>query len=258
MEAEENDVTDVRNESSHTVFQLQKMKSVPKDMVPGMDCLEHCSVKSDISCTMNRLIYDENPIPSTATTESPPKSFDLPDHESQTSDIEEAAELHEDVLVVPKGPSSSKEKALDFLYMLDLVKTRSVPVFMCTATLVGLSTQEKSALFQDFIKTAVRFRDSKSGLACQYHARLQKRCSKKGLSSFNFNILGKSPFNDFMWLLGTKRSSISLCFLCCLIQSLKLRDIPIKFLHIAENKADFNEEELKQNKHGEWLFYEVT
>uniref|UniRef100_A0A1X7SJQ3 Uncharacterized protein n=1 Tax=Amphimedon queenslandica TaxID=400682 RepID=A0A1X7SJQ3_AMPQE len=102
MEAKESDVTDVRNESSHTVFQLQKMKSVPKDMVPGMDYLEHYSEKSDISCTMNRLIYDENPIPPTATLESPPKSFNLPDHESQTSDIEEAAELHEDVLVIPK------------------------------------------------------------------------------------------------------------------------------------------------------------
>ena len=156
------------------------------------------------------------------------------------------------------GPYPSEEIALDYSYMLDLVKTRSVPVVMCTATLVGLSTQEKSALFQDFIKNAVRFKDTKSDLASQYHASLQERSSKKGLSSFNFNILGKSPFNNLMWLLGTKRSSISLCFLCCLFQALKLRDIPIEFLHIAENEADFNEEDLKQNKHGEWLFYEVT
>ena len=156
------------------------------------------------------------------------------------------------------GPSSPKEIALDFLYMLDLVKTRSVPVVVCTATLVGLSTQEKSALFQDFIKNAVKFKDTKSDLAGQYHARLQKRCSKEGLSSFNFNVLGKSPFNNLMWLLGTKRSSISLSFLCCLIQSLKLRDIPIEFLRTAENKVGVDEEELKKNKHGEWLFYEVT
>ena len=166
--------------------------------------------------------------------------------------------LNHNFLCIGPCLSLSEKKVLDFSYMLDLVKTRSVPVVVCTATLVGLSPQVKSALFQEFIKIAVKFKDSKSDLANQYHARLQKRCSKEGLSSFNFNILGKSPFNDLMWLLGTKRSSISLCFLCCLIQSLKLRNIPIELLHIAENEVDFNEEELKQNRHGEWLFYEVT
>ena len=78
------------------------MKSVPQNMVPGMDYLtEHYPDKSDISCSINRLIYDENPISS--TTESPPKSSDLPPHESQTSDIEEHAELHKDVFVLPEG-----------------------------------------------------------------------------------------------------------------------------------------------------------
>ena len=128
---------------------------------------------------------------------------------------------------------------------------------MCVATLTGLSPKRKADLFQDFVKMAVRFRNCKSETAKRYHASLQERCSKEGLSSFNFNILGKFPFNDLMWLLGTKRSSISLCFLSCLLQALQLRKIPIKLLDIAENDADYNEEELKQNKHGEWLFYEA-
>ena len=129
---------------------------------------------------------------------------------------------------------------------------------MCVATLTGLSPKRKADLFQDFMKMAVRFRNPESETAKQYRASLQERCSKEGLSSFNFNILGKFPFNDLMWLLGTKRSSISLCFLCCLLQALNLRKIPIEKLGIAENEVGVDEEELKQNKHGEWLFYEVT
>ena len=129
---------------------------------------------------------------------------------------------------------------------------------MCVATLTGLSPKRKAHLFEDFIKMAVRFRNCKSETAKRYHTSLQERCSKEGLSSFNFNILGKFPFNDLMWLLGTKRSSISLCFLSCLLQALQLRKIPIELLDIAENEAYCNEEELKQNKHGEWLFYEAT
>ena len=38
-----------------------------------------------------------------ATTESPSKLSDLPDHESQTSDVEGKTELHEDALAVPEG-----------------------------------------------------------------------------------------------------------------------------------------------------------
>ena len=156
------------------------------------------------------------------------------------------------------GLSVPKALKLDFPLLLDLVKTSSVPVVMCVATLTGLSPKRKADLFQDFIKIAVRFKSSKSETAKQYHASLQKRCFKEGLSSFNFNILGKLPFNDLMWLLGTKRSSISLCFLCCLLQVLQLRKIPIELLDMAQNGAYCNEEELKQNKHGEWLFYEAT
>uniref|UniRef100_A0A1X7UBR6 Death domain-containing protein n=1 Tax=Amphimedon queenslandica TaxID=400682 RepID=A0A1X7UBR6_AMPQE len=241
---------------SHTVIQLQKMKSVLQNMVSGMDYLELYSEKSDISCTMNRLIYDENPM--SPTEESPSKSSDSLDDESQTSDIEEAMEFEKKTMEIPRSLSVTKALKLDFPFLLDLVKTSSVPVVMCVATLTGLSPKRKADLFQDFIKMAVRFRNCESETAKQYYASLQERCSKEGLSSFNFNILGKSPFNDLMWLLGTKRSSISLCFLCCLLQALKLRDIPIESLDIAENEADVNKEDLRQNKHGEWLFYEVT
>ena len=77
-------------------------KSVLQNVVPGMDLTEHYSEKSDISCTMNILIDTDCPI--STENESPSKSPDSLDHESQTSnDIEEAAELHEDAIVVPEG-----------------------------------------------------------------------------------------------------------------------------------------------------------
>ena len=129
---------------------------------------------------------------------------------------------------------------------------------MCVATLTGLAPKRKSALFQDFVLRAVRFRNSKSKLADRYRTHLEKRCSKEGLSSFNFNILGKFPFSDLMWLLATKRSSISLCFLCCLLQALELRGIsPLKYLDLPQNEFDIKKDELLGSKHGEWLFYEA-
>ena len=146
----------------------------------------------------------------------------------------------------------------EFEFLLDLVRTSSIPVVMCVATLTGLAPQRKSALFQDFMQIAVRFRDSKSELADRYRTRLEERCSKEGLSSFNFNILGKFPFSDLTWLLATKRSSISLCFLCCLLQALELRGIPIESLNVPEGAFDIKKEELLGTKHGEWLFYEAT
>ena len=142
--------------------------------------------------------------------------------------------------------------------MFDLVRTSSVPVVMCVATLTGLSPERKSALFQDFVKIAVKFKDESSELAARYRADLKRRCSKEGLSSFQFNILGEFPFSNLMWLLGTKRSNISLCFLCCVLQALKLRKIDIDWLETAENDFNVKENELLGKKHSEWLFYEAT
>ena len=151
-----------------------------------------------------------------------------------------------------------KPLKLEFELLLDLVRTSSIPVVMCVATLTGLAPQRKSALFQDFVLGAVRFRDSKSELADRYRTHLKERCSKEGLSSFNFNILGKFPFSDLIWLLATKRSSISLCFLCCLLQALELRGIsPLEYLDLPQNEFDIRKDELLGRRHGEWLFYEA-
>ena len=152
-----------------------------------------------------------------------------------------------------------KPLKLEFELLLDLVRTSSIPVVMCVATVTGLSSKTKSAFFQDFVLKAVRFRDSKSELANRYRTRLEERCSKEGLSSFNFNILGKFPFSDLIWLLATKRSGISLCFLCCLLQALELRGMSIEYLDLpcAQNEFDDKKDELLGNKHSEWLFYEA-
>ena len=155
------------------------------------------------------------------------------------------------------GLALPKPLKLEFELLLDLVRTSSIPVVICVATLTGLAPQRKSALFQDFVLRAVRFRNSKSELADRYRTHLEESCSKEGLSSFNFNILGKFPFSDLMWLLATKRSGISLCFLCCLLQALELRGISIKYLDLPQNEFDIKKDELLGNKHGEWLFYEA-
>ena len=155
------------------------------------------------------------------------------------------------------GLALPKPLKLEFELLLDLVRTSSIPVVICVATLTGLAPKRKSALFQDFVLRAVRFRDSKSKLADQYRTHLKERCSKEGLSSFNFNILGKFPFSDLMWLLATKRSGISLCFLCCLLQALELRGLLIESLDLPQNEFDIKKDELLGNKHGEWLFYEA-
>ena len=71
-------------------------------MVPGMDLAEHYSENSDISCTMNRLIYDENPI--SPTEESPSKSSDsVDDADSQTNDLEEAMGFDKKTMEIPRS-----------------------------------------------------------------------------------------------------------------------------------------------------------
>ena len=155
------------------------------------------------------------------------------------------------------GLALPKPLKLEFELLLDLVRTSSIPVVMCVATLTGLAPQRKSALFQDFVLRAVRFRNSKSELADRYRTHLEESCSKEGLSSFNFNILGKFPFSDLMWLLATKRSGISLCFLCCLLQALELRGISLEYLDLPQNEFDDKKDELLGRRHGEWLFYEA-
>ena len=142
--------------------------------------------------------------------------------------------------------------------MIDLVRTSSVPVVMCTATLAGLSPHRKAALLQDFMINTVRFKDSESLLAIEYRENIKKRSSKEGLSCFNFNILGEFPFSDLMWLLGTKRSSISLCFLSCLLQALQLRKIDISLLETSTTQNDTKEDGSLGKKHGIWLFHEAT
>ena len=154
------------------------------------------------------------------------------------------------------GLALPKPLKLEFELLLDLVRTSSIPVVICVATLTGLAPKRKSALFQDFVLKAVSFRDSKSELADRYRTRLEERCSKEGLSSFNFNILGEFHFSDLMWLLATY-SSIILCFLCCLLQALELRGISLEYLYLPQNEFDDKKDELLGNKHGEWLFYEA-
>ena len=83
------------------------MKSVTDSIavVPGIVSEHHYSDESDISYTMNRLIYEEDsPIsPGDELLPRLPDSSD--DDKSQTSDIEDAMSLDKNTMEVPKSMS---------------------------------------------------------------------------------------------------------------------------------------------------------
>ena len=143
--------------------------------------------------------------------------------------------------------------------MNGLIKTHYVPVVTCLATLCGPSFKERILLIREFMSNAVKFRNGKSNMAVQYHKNLEEMCSKEGLSTFKFNILGEYPFKELMWLLGTKRLSLSLCMLCCILQVLRSRKLNISDLCIPsdECKSSENGELPPGEKHAQWIFHEV-
>lgn len=78
------------------------MLSVTEPVVPGVVSEHHYSDKSDISYTMDRLIYEEDSLITPGD-----KSLPLPepsdDDKSQTSDIGDAMGFDKNVMEVPKS-----------------------------------------------------------------------------------------------------------------------------------------------------------
>ena len=143
--------------------------------------------------------------------------------------------------------------------MLRLIKNSSIPAVGCVSTLSGPSFQKRISLMQDFMENAVKFKNSNSKLATQYHDSLEHKCSKEGLSTFNFNVLGKYPYNSLMWLPTTNRSSLSLCMLSCILKVLRSRNLSMNDLKLPEddNNDSVNDEPTYGEKHAQWIFHEA-
>ena len=78
------------------------MLSVIEPVVPGVVSEHHYSDESDISYTMDRLIYEEDS-PISPGDESLPLSDSSDDDKSQTSDIGDAMSFDKKVMKVPKS-----------------------------------------------------------------------------------------------------------------------------------------------------------
>lgn len=76
---------------------------------------EHYSEKSDISCSMNRLIDDENPA-SPTEEDSPSKSSDSLDEKSRTIDLEEDMGFDKETMEIPKSNDYTNLKVHVIIY----------------------------------------------------------------------------------------------------------------------------------------------
>lgn len=139
--------------------------------------------------------------------------------------------------------------------MLRLIRNSSVSMVGCCCTLTGHSFEERAPLLQDFMKNAVKFNDSCSA-SIEYHKSLKSRCSKEGFPTFKFNVLSKYPFKELMWLPGTRRSTLSLCMLSCILNVLNARSLSLEKVQVrvAENCNN----SVTVAHHAQWLFDEIT
>ena len=143
--------------------------------------------------------------------------------------------------------------------MLRLIKNSTISSAGCVSTLSGPSFQKRISLMQGFMKNAVKFKNSNSKLATQYYESLEHKCSKEGLSTFKFNVLGKYPYDRLMWLPTTNRSSLSLCMLSCILKVLRSRNLSMNDLKLPEddNNDSVNDEPTYAEKHAQWIFHEA-
>ena len=143
--------------------------------------------------------------------------------------------------------------------MLRLIKNSSISLVGCVSTLSGPSFQKRISLMQGFMENAVKFKNGNSKLATQYYESLEHKCSKEGLSTFNFNVLGKYPYDRLMWLPTTNRSSLSLCMLSCILKVLCFKNLSMNDLKLPEdgNNDSVNDEPAYGEKHAQWIFHEA-
>ena len=138
--------------------------------------------------------------------------------------------------------------------MLRLIRNGFVSMVGCCCTLTGHSFEKRAPLLQEFLKNAVKFNDS-CNASIEYHKSLESRCSKEGLSTFKFNILGCHPFKELIWLLGTRHSTLSSCMLSGILNVLHARRLSIEKTQVCVPENCNNSVTVA---HAQWLFDEIT
>ena len=132
-----------------------------------------------------------------------------------------------------------------------LICSDSVPVILCQATLSGFVSKGRSQIFTSLFETAINVRSH------DLIEEMNLKIKSQGLSCFHFNILGSFPFNDPMWLCGTKRSSTTLSLMSSILRLYATRKVQIKDVEFDDCVSNEVISDDFANKHIKWLYKEV-
>ena len=135
-----------------------------------------------------------------------------------------------------------------------LICSDSVPVVLCQATLSGFASKGRSQIFMSLFKTAINVQYEHSHVLIE---EINLKIKSQGLSCFHFDILGSYPFDDPMWLCGTKRSSTTLSLMSSIVRLCATRKVKIE--DVAFDGCVSNEviSDDFAHKHVKWLYKEV-
>ena len=136
--------------------------------------------------------------------------------------------------------------------LIKLICSDSVPVALCLTTLSGLASKEKNDIFMSLMRQTIKGKEFQVPLMKQ----LSSKITRPGLSRFCFDIVGSYPFEDPMWLYGTKRSSISLCLMSSIVRLYASRNIGIEDVTFDDIPNDTSSDHFAL-KHVQWLHKEV-
>ena len=138
--------------------------------------------------------------------------------------------------------------------LIKLICSDSVPVALCLTTLSGLASKEKNDIFMSLMRKTIKGQEFQVEIALM--KQLSSKITRPGLSRFCFDILGSYPFEDPMWLYGTKRSSISLCLMASIARLYASRNVGIEDVAFDDIPNDVVSDNFA-HRHVEWLYREV-
>ena len=135
-----------------------------------------------------------------------------------------------------------------------LICSDSVPVILCQATLSGFASKGRSKIFMSLFETDINVQYEHSHVLIE---EMNLKIKSQGLSCFHFDILGSFPFDDPMWLCGTKRSSTTLSLMSSILRLYATRKVQIKDVVFDDCVSNEVISDDFANKHIKWLYKEV-
>ena len=139
----------------------------------------------------------------------------------------------------------------DVIELNKLICSDSVPVILCQATLSGFASKGRSQIFTSLFETAIN--------VCSHDLieEMTLKIKSQGLSCFHFDILGSFPFDDPMWLCGTKRSSTTLSLMSSILRLYITRKVKIEDVAFDDCVSNEINSDDFAHKHIRWLYKEV-